>query len=118
MVIAPLHHSIKGFFHVKDNKYPIIYINVNLCQEEKMETAAHELGHYFLHKGINAFACSRFSGSYIKNKSERQAYIFATELLIPDNVHEEYPGEIDAYIASKIGVSPKLFSFKFIDKLY
>ena len=53
-----------------------------------METAAHELGHYFLHKGINAFACSRFSGSYIKNKSERQAYIFATELLIPDNVHE------------------------------
>ena len=64
------------------------------------------------------FACSRFSGSYIKNKSERQAYIFATELLIPDNVHEEYPGEIDAYIASKIGVSPKLFSFKFIDKLY
>ena len=118
MVIAPLHHSINGFFHVKDNRYPIIYINSNLCQEERIETAAHELGHYFLHNGINAFACRGFSGSYIKNKSERQAYIFAAVLLIPDNVHEEYPGESDAYIASKIGISPKLFSFKFIDKLY
>ena len=83
-----------------------------------METAAHELYHYFLHNGINTFACSGLGWSYIKNKSERQAYIFAAELLIPDNVHEEYPGESDAYIASKIGVSPKLFAFKFIDKIY
>ena len=85
LVIYPLHNSINGFFQVKDN-YPIIYINSNLCYEEKIMTAAHELAHYFLHKGINAFACRGLSGSYIKNKYERQAYIFAAELLI-EKIH-------------------------------
>ena len=66
-------------------------------------TAAHELAHYFLHKGINAFACRGLSGSYIKNKYERQAYIFAAELLIDDNIHKLYPGESEAQIASRIG---------------
>ena len=116
LVIYPLHNSINGFFQVKDN-YPIIYINSNLCYEEKIMTAAHELAHYFLHNGINAFACRGLSGSYIKNKYERQAYIFAAELLIDDNIYKVYPGESDAQIASRIGVHPWLFDLKFREKL-
>ena len=64
LVIYPLHNSINGFFQVKDN-YPIIYINSNLCYEEKIMTAAHELGHYFLHDGVNALACHNSFGFYI-----------------------------------------------------
>ena len=117
LVIYPLHDSINGFFHMKDG-YPVIYINSNLCYEEKLMTASHELGHYFLHKGTNYFACSGFSGSYIKDKYERQAYVFAAELLIDDNIHEIYPGESDAQIASRIGVYPWLFDLKFRKKLH
>ena len=82
-----------------------------------ISTPAHELAHYFLHKGINAFACRGLSGSYIKNKYERQAYIFAAELLIDDNIHKLYPGESEAQIASRIGVHPWLFDLKFREKL-
>ena len=57
------------------------------------------------------------SGSYIKNKYERQAYIFAAELLIDDNIYKVYPGESDAQIASRIGVHPWLFDLKFREKL-
>ena len=117
LVIYPLHDSINGFFHMKDG-YPVIYINSNLCYEEKLMTASHELGHYFLHKGTNYFACSGFSGSYIKDKYERQAYVFAAELLIDDNIHEIYPGESDAQIASRIGVYHWLFDLKFRKKLH
>ena len=116
LVLHPLHNSINGFFQVKDD-YPIIYINDNLCFEEKIMTAAHELAHYYLHKGTNYFACSGFSGSYIKNKYERQAYIFAAELLIDDNIHKLYPGESDEQIASRIGVYPWLLNLKFRKKL-
>ena len=116
LVIQPLHHSINGFFQTKDN-YPIIYINSNLCYYEQIMTAAHELGHYYLHKGVNYFACSNSFGSYIKDKSERQAYMFAAELLIDDNIHKMYPGKSDSEIAYNIGVHPWLFDFKFIEKL-
>ena len=117
LVFYPLHDSIKGFLHIKDDKYPVIYINSNLCQEERTMTAAHELGHYFCHSGINFFACRGMGGSYIKDKSERQAYIFAAELLISDNVFDEYPGESDSYIASKIEIKKKLLALKFREKL-
>lgn len=117
LVLYPLHHSIKGFLHIKDDDYPVIYINSNLCKEEMTMTAGHELGHYYCHSGINFFACRGIFGSYIKDKSERQAYIFAAELLIDDNIHDEYPGESDLDIASKIGVSPELFALKFREKL-
>lgn len=116
LVFHPLHESINGFFQVKDN-CSLIYINNNLCFEERIMTASHELGHYFLHKGTNYFACSGLSGSYIKNKYERQAYIFAAELLIDDNIHKLYPGESDSQIASRIGVYPWLFDLKFRKKL-
>ena len=56
LVIYPLHDSINGLYQVKDN-YPIIYINSNLCHYEQVMTAAHELGHYYLHEGVNALAC-------------------------------------------------------------
>lgn len=112
MVTYPLHDSINGLYKVKDN-YPIIYINSNLCYYEQVTTAAHELGHYYLHEGVNALACRNSFGSYIKDKSERQAYIFAAELLIDDNIHKMYPEKSDAEIASDIGVHPWLFDFKF-----
>ena len=116
LVPYPLHDSINGFFHVKDG-YPVIYINSNLCHYEQVMTAAHELGHYYLHEGVNALACRNSFGSYIKDKYERQAYIFAAELLIDDNIHKMYPGKSDAEIASDIGVHPWLFDFKFREKL-
>ena len=116
LVLHPLHESINGVYQVHDN-YPVIYINSNLCYEERIITAAHELGHYFLHDGTNYFACSGLLGSYIKDKSERQAYIFAAELLIEDNVFEMYPEKSNSEIASDIGVHPWLFDFKFIEKL-
>ena len=73
---------------------------------------------YPLHNSINGFfACRGLSGSYIKNKYERQAYIFAAELLIDDNIHKLYPGESEAQIASRIGVHPWLFDLKFREKL-
>ena len=67
----------------KVNGYPTIMM-ISGCSSDtgKIVLCAHELGHYFLHDGVNAF-----NGSFdaIKNDIEHEANLFAVALLFDQN---------------------------------
>ncbi|MED4461816.1 ImmA/IrrE family metallo-endopeptidase [Metabacillus fastidiosus] len=77
-----LHEDILGFYKfIRRNKF--IYINSNLSEDEKLYTCAHELGHAELHFKLNTPFLKK--GTLLSiDKIEREANIFAVELLLPD----------------------------------
>ncbi|MEK5496037.1 ImmA/IrrE family metallo-endopeptidase [Bacillus sp. FSL M8-0077] len=82
--------NANGFLqYYKEQDVYLIHINNDL--EEKDFIIAHELGHYFLHKTLNTFRISNCSTA-LEDKLEHQADIFATELLLTDEmVMNAYP---------------------------
>ena len=91
---------------------PYICINSNISDKQKIITAAHELGHALLHPRLNTiFLCNNTLA--VKGKYERQANTFAAELLLDDNIFEEYYGHTIDYIAKCEGVPKKLIEYKF-----
>lgn len=87
VVFYPL-KGVRGFYQYFQRNN-IIYIDERLSYREKMLVCAHELGHMLLHKKSNAlFMDSRtfFSAS----KYEKEANLFAVELLISDEILSEY----------------------------
>jgi len=111
LVPHPLGDEINGVYQ---NEYdqPIIYINTDLSEEEQKLVAAHELGHYALHRDINIeFINSRTL--LVKNKYERQADIFAAELLLDDGIFEKYKGCTLQEISIGECVYPKFVEYKY-----
>ena len=62
----------------------LILVNYNDCDARQRFSIAHELAHYFLHyKGTEYFANRSING--VISKEEKEADIFAAELLMPYN---------------------------------
>lgn len=66
-------------------KHRCIFINENLSDDDMIQVMAHELGHALLHRTQNCY--------FIRNKTflpesriEKEANLFAANLLIPDDV--------------------------------
>lgn len=79
----PLHQDIMGFYkYYKKNKF--ICINSQMKKHEQITTCSHELGHGIMHPKVNT-PFLRKNTLLSVEKYERQANLFATELLIPDN---------------------------------
>lgn len=111
---------ISGFI-IKDdttNKTGI-YVNGQDHKERQKFTVAHELGHYFLHMpdDENEFIVS-FRG--LQNQVEREADIFACEILMPDaimkSVYNEVPFPTVSYLAGIFGVSKQAMRIR-LDEL-
>ncbi|MBU8610604.1 MULTISPECIES: ImmA/IrrE family metallo-endopeptidase [Bacillus] len=80
--------------HLKEENRYIIHTNEKLTHQTIQKfIVAHELGHYFLHKNLNAFKVANCS-AVLKDKLEHQANIFASELLLPDKLLKEHLFEI------------------------
>lgn len=77
--------SVKGFLQFYKNRY-IIHVNYNIENESEIDMViAHELAHYFLHKNMNCFEFNSNS-LYFETKVEKEANLFASELLLTDNM--------------------------------
>lgn len=77
--------SVRGFLQFYKNRY-IIHVNYNIENESEIDMViAHELAHYFLHKNMNCFEFNSNS-LYFENKVEKEANLFASELLLTDNM--------------------------------
>lgn len=75
--------STKGVcYEVSGRK--IILINSNLDENEKRYVCAHELGHAILHPKLN-YSFLATETLFSPQKIEREADIFASELLISDD---------------------------------
>ncbi|QDZ72165.1 ImmA/IrrE family metallo-endopeptidase [Bacillus cereus] len=89
---ASLHPSIMGFYkYNKKNQY--ICINENLEDYDKTITCSHELGHCKMHRHINT-PFLRANTFRTVEKLERQANLFAIELLLPDEDWYTYAQEL------------------------
>ena len=84
-------NDISGCLVRKDDQ-AIIGVNPDQHPNRQRFTIAHELGHYFLHKGrpyyvdrIPAFAVNFRDSASDAGPEEREANSFAAELLMPEN---------------------------------
>lgn len=98
---APLGIGVSGVL-VRDSKYNTrsgfaIFVDSNEAIVRQRFTAAHEIGHYVLHR---EFIGDRIEDNYLlrsqglSNKQEREANRFAADLLMPmDVVEKEVSGQ-------------------------
>lgn len=91
IIEQPMHTLVKGFYqYYKRNG--LIYINSNLEKREQRVVCSHELGHAVLHTKMNLVFLEKHT-LYSKNPFEIEANKFAAELLLPDNVFDNYFGQ-------------------------
>lgn len=82
--ISPLPKSILGLYTNVLSIY-FIYLNDELDKKMMDIICAHELGHYVLHRNVNSIFLSK-NTLLLTSKLERDADIFAANLLIDDSI--------------------------------
>ncbi|MBR6399761.1 MAG: ImmA/IrrE family metallo-endopeptidase [Firmicutes bacterium] len=113
--------ATKGFF-LKMYQINSITVNSDMSKEFQRIILAHELGHVFLHShtqkenDVSGNKIKQFSDTTIfsNNALEKEANIFAAELLIDDSSVTEYlqEGKNFEYIARELRVPHKLLGIK------
>lgn len=110
VVSYSLPEEVKGFYqYYKRNR--LIYINCDLPRYIQRIVCAHELGHALLHPKINSFTIKGHSFLSI-DKYERQANLFAAELLLSDEVIFQYEGFTLEQMAAAESIHPELVKLK------
>lgn len=106
--------SVKGFYQAAP-KNKIIHINCNLDDKDMLWTLAHELGHALMHSHLNILFLEKYT-HIVKNKYEIGADTFAAELLIADDLLNDYEGLTIENIAKLENLEPKFLEYKFLSK--
>ncbi|MDF9622630.1 ImmA/IrrE family metallo-endopeptidase [Bacillus cereus] len=108
-----LHPHIMGFYKY-DRKNQYICINKNLDTNDQTATCSHELGHCKIHKHINT-PFLRVNTFLTVDKLERQANLFAIELLMPDEDWYAYTKDFQTLdeISSYTGIPKDLLLLKY-----
>lgn len=105
--------SLKGFY-ICENGLRYIVINEQLSRSLARVVCAHELGHDILHREFSADGIRENTLFLSSNKTEREANLFAAEILLSDeDVLSElrYNTEIDA-LAYELDVPKELVMLK------
>ncbi|MCL2874272.1 MAG: ImmA/IrrE family metallo-endopeptidase [Defluviitaleaceae bacterium] len=102
--------KISGVMLISDKNNKFIVVNQNDVDTRQRFTIAHELGHYFLHmNGHEDKNRSIVSFRGRSNKMEREANIFAAELLMPaeevKRIYNSTPFPVAFYLAEIFDVS-------------
>lgn len=97
---------------------PTVVLNSSLDDTSKLIVAAHELGHVILHKTIlrEGVLFEREDVKIGNNRTEHEADLFATELLISDqSILENIADCRDIYtLAGLLNVTPTLLNTKLL----
>lgn len=91
----------------------ILVLNKNLDQENQKWILAHEIGHYFLHGPNETLANYLKNPLLIKSKIEKEADIFASELLLADIENYRIEGLSAAQLSALFSVPEKYVEYKF-----
>lgn len=105
--------SLKGFYVCENGKRYII-INSTMNKLLRRTVCAHELGHDTLHRELSAGGLRENSLFLSSNKTEREANLFAAEILLTDDETLsvlEYSQSVDE-AAFELGVLPEILSYK------
>lgn len=93
------------------NRHRCIFLNRDLAEEERQLVMAHELGHAILHKRQNCYFI-RNKILLLCSKIEREANLFAVNLLIDDEDLEQYRGFTTNQLSSVYGMDRRLIEMK------
>jgi Zn-dependent peptidase ImmA (M78 family) len=96
----PVDDDLSGFLYREPNTgHAVIGVNANHHENRRTFTIAHELGHFLLHESETVHLDSRSSGYTLQlrspesatgeNINEREANLFAAELLMPAKLLEK-----------------------------
>ncbi|AMJ40672.1 ImmA/IrrE family metallo-endopeptidase [Anaerotignum propionicum] len=88
-----------------------IFINQNLEHREKMLVMAHELGHAILHRNQNCYFI-RNKTYLLCSRTEREANLFAVNLLITDEELREYESCSIDQLSMIFGLNRKLIELR------
>lgn len=109
LVPVPL-EGVRGFYqHFQRNN--IIYIDDSLSEREQLQVCAHELGHMLLHKKANALFMDTYTG-FNTTKYEKEADLFAMELLVSDEMILEFQEFTTDQIARALGYDEELIKLR------
>lgn len=112
LVFYPL-EGVNGFYQYFQRNN-IIYIDERLSDIEKNFVCAHELGHMLLHKKANAiFMDSRTQLNTAKYEAEADR--FAMNLLVPDEIFNEYLDYTMSQLSRLIGYEERLIELRLKD---
>jgi Zn-dependent peptidase ImmA (M78 family) len=106
--------NLKGYYFYQ-SKFRYIVINKNIQEELLPVICAHELGHDRFHQNYaKNDAIREFSLFDMTSKPEREANLFASELLIPDSTIMDLFNEDCTFssVAAKLKVPVELVDFK------
>ena len=106
--------NLKGYYYYQ-SRMKYIVINKNISEDLKPVICAHELGHDRLHLHFaKNFAIREFGLFDMSSKPEREANIFAAELLIDETRFLElvFDGNSFFYISNKLNVPIELIQYK------
>ena len=104
--------EVNGLYQY-EKREKFIYINSSLDSQEKLFVCGHELGHAILHPKLNCTFIK--THTYLNlNKYEKEANLFAADLLIPANILEDYPGFTLEQISNAENIPLELLKLKFM----
>ncbi len=111
VLFEDLGKNTNGFFQAAPRN-KIIHINFRLSDMDKVFTCAHELGHAIFHYKSNVLFLEK-NTLLSTNKYEIEADTFAAELLINDNLLNEYKDFCIEVVANCEGIDYKYLKLKF-----
>lgn len=105
--------SLKGFY-IFENNCRYIVINEDLDEVTKGVVCAHELGHDTLHRKLSAGGIRDNTLFLANNKTEREANLFASEILIYDDDILSALSDCDSIksLSAQLGFPPELIQYK------
>ena len=105
--------NLKGFY-VFENGISYIVINSELDEMTRRVVCAHEFGHDMLHRELSAGGIRENTMFLESNKTEREANLFAAEILLTDDAvlsELKYTSSLEA-VAFELDVPIELLEYK------
>ncbi|MDD4774112.1 MAG: ImmA/IrrE family metallo-endopeptidase [Eubacteriales bacterium] len=109
------YNHLKGYYFHSQRSHFVV-LNAKMPREEKRIVAAHEFGHFTLHKELAKYGPIRDSAMFVvKSKHEYEANLFSAELLLSDgdvsDARKNTGGDF-FNMSRSLSVMPELLLFK------
>lgn len=105
VVFAPL-VGMRGF-QQRIKRQNIIYINDELDERQQALVCGHEMGHHFMHRGMNRIFMN-LNTQFVTQKFENEANLFSLELIFADEDLQPFLNRSITDAATFMGVSVQL----------
>ena len=109
VVSAPL-VDMRGF-QQRIKRQNIIYINSDLDAQQQDLVCGHEMGHHFMHRGLNRIFMN-LNTQFVTQKFENEANLFSLELIYPDEDLQPFLSLSITDAAAYMGVSVQLATWR------